>query len=156
MSGTTTPSPADGEGKKSVDFSLNLVPFIDLLSVLISFLLATAVWAQVAKIDVRHEPPGGDPGVTEPTETRRLEVMIKASGYTVRFDGTTTEIAKTDDRYDVKSLSRFVAQIRASHPDNAAVTVTSEDRIPYQALITVMDTCLAHGFDGIRVDGIDA
>ena len=46
-----------GDGKKkSVDFELNLVPFIDLMSAMISFLLITAVWTQVAKIDVKQTP----------------------------------------------------------------------------------------------------
>ena len=57
------PVPEGGGGKKSVDFQLNLIPFIDLLSVLISFLLMTSVWTQVAKIDVRQSPnlPSDEP-----------------------------------------------------------------------------------------------
>ncbi len=155
MAGASTPTPHDDGGKKSVDFSLNLVPFIDLLSVLITFLLATAVWTQVARIDARPQPSGGD--MAEPVEvTERLEVTIKASGYTVRFGEDATEIAKSAEGYDVAALSRAVEDARRRHPDAVAVTVASEDRVPYQALITVMDTCLGHGFDGIVVDGIDS
>lgn len=43
MAGGGAPVPEGGSGKKSVDFQLNMVPFIDLLSVLISFLLMTSV-----------------------------------------------------------------------------------------------------------------
>jgi biopolymer transport protein ExbD len=44
MAGGGAPQPTSGSGKKSVDFQLNMIPFIDLLSVLISFLLMTFVW----------------------------------------------------------------------------------------------------------------
>ena len=39
-----------GSGKKEATFDLNLVPFIDLMSVMITFLLITAVWTQVSMI----------------------------------------------------------------------------------------------------------
>ena len=41
-----------GHGKKEVAVELNLVPFIDLMSVLITFLLITAVWTQVSMIQI--------------------------------------------------------------------------------------------------------
>jgi len=44
------------------DASLNLVPFIDLLSCCIAFLLITAVWSQTAQIDARMRSPEGEEG----------------------------------------------------------------------------------------------
>lgn len=154
MAGVSTPTPSDGSSKKSVDFELNLVPFIDLLSVLLAFLLATAVWVQVARIDVKPKPTLA--GETEPEKDAvKVAVEIGVHGYTVRFAETSQRIEKQGDAYDVAALARALASVRGQHPGERAVTVTSEDRIPYQALITVMDTCLAYGFDGITVGGID-
>jgi biopolymer transport protein TolR len=42
--GVSLPGGGGGGRGKSQNFDLNLVPFIDLLSVLITFLLVTAVW----------------------------------------------------------------------------------------------------------------
>jgi biopolymer transport protein ExbD len=53
MAGGGAPQPTSAGGKKSVDFQINLIPMIDLLSVLISFLLMTFVWTQIVKIDVK-------------------------------------------------------------------------------------------------------
>ncbi len=45
-----------GKGKKkSLDAVINLVPFIDLLSSLIAFLLMTAVWTQLATLQVGQQ-----------------------------------------------------------------------------------------------------
>lgn len=145
-------------GKKTVDFQLNLIPMIDLLSVLISFLLMTAVWTQVARIDVKQQPnlPDPDQAPAPAEEKLDLAVIIKSSGYTVTKGGTVVkEIEKKGDGYDTGALSEALASVAAEHPENRDVMITSEDRIPYQELITVMDLCLGHRLDGINVAGVD-
>ena len=49
-----------GDRKKPLNAELNLVPYIDLLTCMIAFLLITAVWTQLArlKIDQRGQGPG--------------------------------------------------------------------------------------------------
>jgi biopolymer transport protein ExbD len=42
-----------GGGKRGLDFEINLVPFIVLLCCIISFLLVTAVWTQLGKLDLK-------------------------------------------------------------------------------------------------------
>ncbi len=150
---------ASSGGKKNVDFQVNLIPMIDLLSVLISFLLMTAVWTQVARIDVKQQPnlPSDEPTPPPEEEKLNLTVLIKASGYTVTQKGTVVkEIEKKGEEYDSKALSDVLKNVVAEHPENHDVTVTSEDKIPYQELITVMDICLQHKLDGISVAGVDA
>ena len=41
-----------GKGKKSLDVAINLTPFIDLMAVTISFLIMTAVWTQIGRLQV--------------------------------------------------------------------------------------------------------
>ncbi|MBK6683666.1 MAG: biopolymer transporter ExbD [Deltaproteobacteria bacterium] len=157
--GGGAPVPSGGGGKKTVDFQLNLVPFIDLLSVLISFLLMTSVWTQVAKIDVKQTPnmPSEDSQPPDETEKLNLTVLIKATGYTVSKKGAVVkEIEKKGDAYDSTTLAEALKQVVTEHPDNHDVTVTSEDKVPYQELITVMDLCLGHKLDGISVAGVDS
>lgn len=158
--GGGTPVPSGGGGKKTVDFQLNLIPFIDLLSVLISFLLMTSVWTQVGRIDVKQSPnlPSDEPQDQKPDDEKlNLTVLIKASGYTVTKKGVVVkEIEKKGDTYDSTTLNEVLKQVAAEHPENHDVTVTSEDKVPYQELITVMDLCLQHNLEGISVAGVDA
>src|SRR5688572_3857707 len=159
MSGGAAPQPSGGSGKKSVDFQLNMIPFIDLLSVLISFLLMTSVWTQIAKIDVKQSPnlPSDEPTPPPEEEKLNLTVLIKASGYSVMKKGAVVkDIEKKGDAYDSNTLNEILKQVRAEHPENEDVTVTSEDKVPYKELITVMDLCLKHKLTGISVSGVDA
>jgi biopolymer transport protein TolR len=152
------PVPEGAGGKKAVDFQLNLIPFIDLLSVLISFLLMTSVWTQVAKIDVKQSPnqASEEPQPEDKEEKLNLTVLVKASGYSVMKKGAVVkEIEKKGETYDSATLSETLKQQRAEHPDNEEVIVTCEDKIPYQELITVMDIALEHKLTGISVQGVD-
>ena len=46
--------------KKSVNIELNIVPFIDLMSCLTSFLLVTAVWVNIAQINIQPKGKSRD------------------------------------------------------------------------------------------------
>jgi len=42
-------------GKKPLNADLNLVPYIDLLTCMVAFLLITAVWSQLARLNVHQK-----------------------------------------------------------------------------------------------------
>src|SRR3982751_5213529 len=47
-------SAPSSSGRRSLDAEVNLVPFIDLLSMCICFLLMTAVWVQIGALPVKQ------------------------------------------------------------------------------------------------------
>jgi biopolymer transport protein ExbD len=47
-------------GRRAVDSELNMVPMIDLLMVTISFLLLTAVWVHMSRLEGHARSPGND------------------------------------------------------------------------------------------------
>lgn len=68
-----------GAGTKgSVDVELNIVPFIDLMSCLTAFLLATAVWVNIARIDITPKGKSLAQAVTNDVEDKViLSVLIQ-------------------------------------------------------------------------------
>jgi biopolymer transport protein TolR len=158
MSGGGSSIPSGSGGKKPVDFEINLIPCIDLFSVLIAFLLMTAVWTEIAKIDVKQKPnmPSEDQPEEKDEKPLNLTVFVKANGYTVTKKSVIVkEIEKKGDEWDSITLSEVLKGVSAEHPENHDVTVKSEDTVPYQQLITVMDTCLMHKLEGITVAGVE-
>ncbi len=135
-----------------MDVEINLVPFIDLLSCCICFLLISAVWTQVAKIDVKPAPnlPSDAP---PPEEKVKLSVDIRGTGYILSDGSSQAELAKVSDAYPHKDLGEKLKLFRDTYPDITAVTVKSEDTIQYKELIRVMDLCLKHGLADIVVAG---
>ncbi|HEX7663342.1 MAG TPA: biopolymer transporter ExbD [Polyangiaceae bacterium] len=58
-----------GGKRKSLDSDINMIPFIDLLMVTISFLLITAVWSHMARINADAQVPGPPRPDTEQEKT---------------------------------------------------------------------------------------
>ena len=59
-----------GHGRRSVNQELPLVPFIDFLLCLVMFLLVTAVWSQMARLNADAQVPG------PPNPEKDIEVLI--------------------------------------------------------------------------------
>lgn len=62
-------------GRKSLDSEVNMIPFIDLLMVTISFLLITAVWSHLARINADAAVPG-PPDPTKEIENATVEKQL--------------------------------------------------------------------------------
>jgi biopolymer transport protein ExbD len=139
-----------GDGD-SVDVALNIVPFIDLMSCLTAFLLVTAVWSNLAQISIK---PKGIARQAEKTldeeEPVRASILIQENTIWVGLSRINDfrQIAKTSDSYDWKALSDLLKEHKEStyFTDRDDIEVAAEDKIPYQAIISVMDTAISAGF----------
>lgn len=151
MGGVSEPMPG-GRGKKSLNVELNLVPFIDLLTVLITFLLLTAVWTQTGRINIdqsvqkpqKQEPPKEPP--------KRLTIMIDRKGYTMKWaDEAPEPLPIAGGAYDVAGLREKLKAMKERLPKDPKVVVAPEDTIAYREMIAVMDTCMSLGLSNLMV-----
>jgi biopolymer transport protein ExbD len=68
-----------GHGKRSTNHEIPLIPFIDFLLCLVAFLLVTAVWSQMARInaDARVPGPPQPDEPKDPPKEKQLHVEMK-------------------------------------------------------------------------------
>src|SRR5581483_9579715 len=142
-------------GRKSLDAALNLVPFIDLLSCCIAFLLITACWTQLARIPVARPNTGGvnEQPAAPPIGEARPTLTLSPDGYTFERGGATVEIPLARGDYDVARLAGELRAARGNLPQEAGVSVRARDGVPYRELVRAMDTILAARFADIDLDG---
>jgi biopolymer transport protein TolR len=149
-------TPTGGGGKRSYDMEINLVPFIDLLSCCIAFLMIVAVWTQIARIDVAPSPTGPAAEQKPDEDPLKLNIVLTGLGYTLSDgSGASVQIAKVGKDYNEKELDDKLKLIRTQFAQETKVNVTSEDGVAYKNLIGVMDTCLKNGFTGISVGSVN-
>src|SRR4051812_4363305 len=137
-------TPAGGGGKRSLDMEINLVPFIDLLSCCIAFLMIVATWAQIARIDVAPSPNGPAAEEGKDDDPLKLGIVLGQNGYTLTdSSGAALQIPKKNAGYDEGELEAKLKAIRGqfSKETTTKVNVTSEDGVAYKNLIAVMDLC---------------
>ena len=143
-------------GKRPMDMEINLVPFIDLLSCCIAFLMMVAVWTQIARIDVAPSPMGPAAEEKQDEDPLKLSIMLTSTGYMLS-DGTGTSlpIPKSGSDYNSAELENKLKAIRTQFTSETKVNITSEDGIAYKNLIGAMDVCLRNGFTGISVGSVN-
>ena len=140
-------------GKKALDAELNLVPFIDLLSCCISFLLITAVWTQIAGLQVASS--GGPPDQQKQESTIDVKLLLTEKGYSLTMAGAQIDIPKVNQNgaqaYDRKTLDEKLKTLKASLPDQSAITVQPEDAVAYSDLVETVDTCMGEQLRNVTV-----
>jgi len=137
-------------GKKTLDAELNLVPFIDLLSCCISFLLITAVWTQIAGLQVASS--GGPPEQqTQKESTIDVKLLLGDKGYQLTMAGANIDIPKLNGAFDRKTLGEKLKTLKTSLPDQTAITVQPEDSVPYADLVETVDTAMGEQLRNVTV-----
>ena len=99
MGGVSTGGGGKG-GKRSVDQEINMVPFIDLLMVTISFLLVSAVWSSMARLNANAQVPSSQKkSDTEkkPKEKEPAVLHVRVSDKEKKFILQWQAGTKTDD-----------------------------------------------------------
>jgi biopolymer transport protein ExbD len=144
-----------GDDKKSVNVELNIVPFIDLMSCLTAFLLVTAVWVNIAQINIQPKGKNRDTQqVQQDDETVTLSVLVQSDRIWVGLSRVNEfqEIPKKGDLQDWEKLETTLKEHKASafFADRSQIEVAGESTtqapVPYQDVIQTMDVAIKVGF----------
>ena len=138
-------------GKKSVNADLNLVPYIDLLTCMVAFLLITAVWSQLARLEAHQKGQGQAGEDTPPEKVFKLVVLVNDSGFNLVADQDQQPIPKKGDSYDFEKLGDELKKIKDTHADKTNIQVASDDSIHFETLVRTMDTALTARFPDISL-----
>jgi biopolymer transport protein ExbD len=138
-----------GGRRKDVNAELLLVPYIDLLTCMIAFLLITAVWTQLARLEVQQKGQGESSGGESPQT--KIAVMVHASGFAVVVDQDQRPLPEVQGDYDYATLTKELKRLKESYPDKTDVQVLSEDAIKFDVLVKTMDAAMAAGFPDLSL-----
>lgn len=160
MGGTALPEAGGKKKKRALDAVVNVVPAIDLLSCCISFLLFTAVWTQISRLQVAPMGNSGLPAETQTTKSLTVTLTIGERGYVIATSaGAQIELpaggrgADGNIQYDLKGLGERLKKLKAEFPDQAAITVAADDAVAYADLIHAIDACVGAGLANVSVMG---
>ena len=142
-------------GKRKANVDLNIVPFIDLMSVCIIFLLLTAVWTQVSMIQIgtsiygkRTDPNQVD---TPPRPEIPFRLDVLPSGYRVLFGQGSFDVPKADGEYDQRALIVKLKEIKSKYPEKVDAMIAVAEELNYEDMIKGMDSLLVSGFTEVSV-----
>jgi biopolymer transport protein ExbD len=146
-----------GDGKKSVNVDLNIVPFIDLMSCLTAFLLVAAVWVNIAQLDIRPK------GKSRDTSQQQIDDERVVLSILVQSDKIYLTISRVNDYQEISrkgtSEDEYWKQFAAALRDKKTGTYfndrtdleiagesTNAGPVNYQDIIKAMDLAVQAGF----------
>lgn len=147
------PSEAAGE--------LNIVPFLDIVTNIIMFLLATTAYVlTTCELDAHLPVIGrGGGGGDAPEATLNLSVTVTEQGIVVAGSGgklqpgcTTTGTGRvitvprrSDQSFDWNALTQCLVHVHSGFPDEHQVILTADPNIEYGNIVAAMDAVRSDG-----------
>ncbi|MGE0632295.1 MAG: ExbD/TolR family protein, partial [Pseudobdellovibrionaceae bacterium] len=144
-----------GKGGRKKNIELNLVPFIDLMSVLITFLLLTAVWTQVSMIQIGSSIYGKKSDDQTPLPPQDADIVLRLdiveAGYKLTLGKQSMPLPKIAGKLDDDGLRAQLQRAKQMYPNKSDAVVFVQDDIPYEHLIIGMDTLINSGFPQVSI-----
>lgn len=132
--------------KKHLDFEVNLIPCIDLLSVCICFLLLTAVWLNVGSMNVK-QAVGGQPAAE--TEKKPLLWVFMGEKGQLTLDVQQSSVVPAamrkilvpglEGKTDLGELGRTIEKLKSHEPALRTALIQPQAGSPYEDIIALMD-----------------
>src|SRR5438045_677217 len=118
---------------------LLLVPMIDIFTVLVTFLLMTAVFSRTVILQLNLPPPQTE--FKEPPPGLQLEVMVRKDLIQVadRNTGPLATLPNTPGGYNFDGLTDYLKRVKAKFPEKTEASILLEPDTPYDTLVQVMD-----------------
>jgi biopolymer transport protein ExbD len=119
---------------------LTLVSMIDIFTVLVTFLLMTAIFSRTVIMEMKL--PSNNASFPEPPKGLNLEIIVRASSIVVADRGTGplhTMPNTAAGGYDLAGLTQYLKFVKSRYPDKTDASILLEPQISYDTLIQVMD-----------------
>lgn len=135
-------------GKKPLDAMINLVPFIDLMAVTIVFLIMTAVWTQLGRLQVSQSGSAPDETLVD-TPLMPISLLISEKELRLTVGASPLDplpiLRDEHGRLETVRLVAKLKEIKSAQPAQAAITLTTEDSVKYEDLVRLIDTVVKDG-----------
>jgi biopolymer transport protein ExbD len=118
---------------------LQLVSMIDIFTVLVTFLLMTAVFSRTVVLELKLPPANAS--FTPPPPGLELEVVVRKDRLDVddRNSGPLSSFPDKDGNHDYDALSTYLQQVKSKFPDKTDATILLESDTPYDIVVQTMD-----------------
>ncbi len=132
---------------------INIVPMLDIFTILLFFLIFTAVFSKTHIVELNLPAKSAEP--LKLPDGLQLEIVVRKNGMVIqdRNTGPLQPLPNIDGHYEFDSLNEYLARIKARVPELRSATVLLEPDVSYDTIVATMDAVRA--FDGIE-DGVVA
>ncbi len=151
--GGAAPEPGKG-GKRSLDAAINLVPYIDLLMTIMTFLVMTAVWTQIAALEIQNTSGGQEQQEKDKDEDppKPIFVLLTESNSSVQEEGAeASTFPNTANGYDWDGVQAALKSLKEARPERTQVMVKPEDGVKFEDIAKAIDINIGLELTGVQL-----
>ena len=150
--------------KNNINGELDLVPIMNLVTILIPFLLLSAQFVQVSAID--NTLPATTPSPVPQAEALDLRVKISELGFEVEASPLEEPVqftcvggfCRSASAWDTAGLTELLERLKRDWPDTESMILEPGSDVPYEVVIATLDAArrTADGrelFAGVAIAG---
>lgn len=129
-------------GSGGQDFDLNLAPIIDCLTVLITFMLATATFLSIGVLDAGIAAAGATTSDATPPPVQITVELQPNQALSIKLSGKANQTIKLpakDGNWDYASMTRELAGIKSRWKGVNAATLNADNSIEYRHVVKTME-----------------
>jgi biopolymer transport protein ExbD len=128
-------------GRRAQNANLNLVPYIDMLMTLMTFLVLCAVWTDMSVLET-HVEVGGSGAVDEAERVEPIVVRVTAAAIEI------VDAAGTATRVELAAVGATLTAAGAK-----AARVLADDDVAFERIAAVLDAAKGAGIDDVSLAG---
>ena len=127
--------------KRHESDELELTTLLNILVVLVSFLLLSAVFSKITIQELNMPPQASGPAdASKNAAPAVIEVMLRKEGLEIGNGKEVTDrLAKLGEKYDTAALSQKLKLLKDQNPGKRDAILLVEPEIGYSTMIAVMD-----------------
>lgn len=132
----------DGGGS----IELNVMPFIDVFSLLTTFLLFSAVFVQIGILEVQVPflSNSNPPNMDKPSRDLEIKIDLRKDYVEVQTAYTQPPVNETATKFDIseKGIADYhnkLVELRVGNPEIDKLTLFSDDDVEYDVIAKVLD-----------------
>ena len=121
---------------------LDITAFMNLMIVLVPFLLISAIFSQMAMVELNIPPAASGPAATEERPPFQLFLTVRTTSVTLseKTLGVIESYEWTgEETFDWSALEETLVKLKEQAPNTRSITLLAEADIDYQKLITFID-----------------
>ena len=136
-----------GAGRNSsTEFHLNIIPILDCLTILVTYMLAAGVYISVAVLNVGVASGAKSLDDSEPPPVA-VEVKLRGNrSMLLQISGRVTKsirIKTKNNKWDHQALAEELGGIKKRWPKVESLTLIAQKNVPYEDIVKTMDISMA-------------
>lgn len=131
------------KGKASEEIEINLIPFIDVLLVIVIFLMVTTTYSNLTTLKITLPTSDANKAIAEPF---RINVAVTAKGqYAVNKE----QVASRDAQALAQDLRKAALSDPHKSTETPVIVINADAMSPHQTVINVLEAARLAGFEKV-------